>query len=67
MRVIKDDMVNLEAVLKRWKDYIEKLMNEENNRDPKTEEAELVKVCVERSKLCQLRRIKECTKKDEKR
>ena len=40
VRVIKDKsgnvMVNLEAVLKRWKEYFEKLMNEENNRDPRT-------------------------------
>ena len=35
-------MVNSEAVLKRWKKYFEKLMNEENNRDPRTEEAEMV-------------------------
>ena len=37
--VIKDQngnvMVNSEAVLKRWKEYFEKLMNEENNRDPR--------------------------------
>ena len=36
VRVIKDEngnvMVNPEAVLKRWKKYFEKLMNEENNR-----------------------------------
>ena len=42
VRVIKDEngnvMVNSEAMLKRWKKYFEKLMNEENNRDPKTEE-----------------------------
>ena len=40
VRVIKDEngnvMVNSEAVLKRWKKYFEKLMNEENNRDPRT-------------------------------
>ena len=46
VRVIKDEngnvMVNLEAVLKRWKEYFEKLMNEENNREPRTEEAEVV-------------------------
>ena len=46
VRVIKDEngnvMVNSEAVLKRWKEYFEKLMNEENNRDPRTEEAEVV-------------------------
>ena len=36
--VIKDEngnvMANSEAVLKRWKEYLEKLMNEENNREP---------------------------------
>ena len=46
VRVIKNEngnvMVNSEAVLKRWKEYFEKLMNEENNRDPRTEEAEVV-------------------------
>ena len=44
VRVINDEngnvMVNSEAVLKRWKEYFEKLMNVENNRDPRTEEAE---------------------------
>ena len=46
VRVIKnkngDVMVNSEAVLKRWKEYFEKLMNEENNKDPRTEEAEVL-------------------------
>ena len=46
VRVIKDEngnvMVNSEAVLKRWKKYFEKLMNVENNRDSRTEEAEVV-------------------------
>ena len=46
VRVIKDEngnvMVNWEAVLKRWKEYCEKLMNVENNREPRTEEAEVV-------------------------
>ena len=46
VRIIKDEngnvMVNLEAVLNRWKEYFEKLMNEKNNRDPRTEEAEVV-------------------------
>ena len=45
VRVIKDEnsnvMINSEAVLKRWKE-IEKLINEENNRDPRTKEAEVV-------------------------
>ena len=35
VRVIKGEngnvMINSEAVLKRWKEYFEKLMNEENN------------------------------------
>ena len=43
VRVIKDEngnvMVNLEAVLKRWKEYFEKLMNKKNNRDHRIEEA----------------------------
>ena len=46
VRVIKYEngnvMVTSEAVLKRWKEYFEKLMNEENNRDHRTEEAEVV-------------------------
>ena len=46
VRVIKDKnssiMVNAEAVLKRWKEYFEKLMNKENNRDSRTEEAKVV-------------------------
>ena len=46
VRVMKDEygnvMVSLEAVLERWKEYFEKLMNEENDRDPKTEDAEVV-------------------------
>ena len=64
VRVIKDEngnvMVNSEAVFKRWKEYFEKLMNEENNRDPRTEEAEVVNEelnCVSREEV----------KKDEKR
>ena len=58
VRVIKDEngnvMVNSEAVLKRWKEYLEKLMNEENNRDPRTEEAEVVNEevnCVSREEV----------------
>ena len=46
VRVLKDEngnvMVSSEAVLKRWKEYFEKLMNEENNREPRTEEPEVV-------------------------
>ena len=37
VRVLKDEngneMVNSEAVLKRWKEYFEKLMNKENDRE----------------------------------
>ena len=58
VRVIKDEngnvMVNSEAVLKRWKEYFEKLMNEENNRDPRTEEEEVVNEevnCVSRKEV----------------
>ena len=35
-------MVNSEAVLKRWKEYFKKLMNEENNREPRTKVPEVV-------------------------
>ena len=55
-------MVNSEAVLKRWKEYFEKLMNEENNRESRTEEAEVVKEevnCVSREEVKNaLRRMK---------
>ena len=58
VRVIKDEngnvMVNSKAVLKRGKKYFEKLMNEENNRDPRTEEAEVVNEevnCVSREEV----------------
>ena len=58
VRVIKDEngnvMVNSEAVLKRWKEYFEKLMNEENNRDPRTEKPEVVNEevnCVSREEV----------------
>ena len=58
VKVIKDEnsnvMVNLKAVLKRWKDYFEKLMNEENNKDSRTEEAEMVNEevnCVSREEV----------------
>ena len=75
VRVIKDEngnvMVNSEAVLKRWKEYFEKLINEENNREPRTEE-EVVNEevnCVSREEVnCVSREeVKKCTKKDEKR
>ena len=51
VRVIKNEngnvTVNLEAVLKRWKEYFEKLMNKENNKDPRTEEVKMVNKEVE--------------------
>ena len=66
VRVIKDEndnvMVNSEAVLKRWKEYFEKLMNEENNREPRTEEPKVVNEevnCVSREEVKNaLRRMK---------
>ena len=45
VRVIKDEngnaMINSKAVLKKWKEYFEKLMNEENKRDSRIEEAKV--------------------------
>ena len=65
VRVIKDEngnvMVNLEAVLKKWREYFEKLMNEENNRELRTEEAEVVNEevnCVSREVKNALKKIK---------
>ena len=55
-------MVNSEEVLKRWKKYFEKLMNEKNDREPRTEEAEVVNEevnCVSREEVKKaLRKIK---------
>ena len=58
VRVIKDEngnvMINSELVLKRSKEYFEKLMNEENNRDSRTEKAEVVNEevnCVNREEV----------------
>ena len=46
VRVLKDEngnvMVSLEAVLKRWKEYFEKLMNEKNDRDPGTAKEKVI-------------------------
>ena len=65
MRVIENEngnvMVNSEAMLNRWKEYFEKLMNEENNREPWTEEAEVVNEevnCISREVKNTLRRMK---------
>ena len=73
MRVIKDEngnvIVNSEAVLKRWKEYFEKLINEENNREPRTEKAEVVKEevnCVSREEVKNaLRRMKKVKLRDQ--
>ena len=58
VRVINDEndnvMVNSKAMLKIWKEYFEKLMNEENNGDPRTEEAEVLNKevnCVSREEV----------------
>ena len=66
VRVLRDEngnvMVNSEAVLKRWMEYFEKLINKENNEDPQTEEAEVVNKevnCISRDKVKNaLRRMK---------
>ena len=55
-------MVNSEAVLKKWKEYFEKLMSKENNRDHRTEEADVVNEevnCISREEVKNaLRRMK---------
>ena len=58
VRILKDKngnvMVNSKAVLKRWKEYFEKLMNKKNDREPWTEEAEVVNKmvnCVSREEV----------------
>ena len=66
MGVIKDEndnvMVTSEAMLKKWNEYLEKLMNEENNRKSRTEEAEVVNEevnCISREEVKNaLRRMK---------
>ena len=63
---MKDDngnvMISSEVVLNRWKEYFEKLMNEENDREPRTEEAEVVNEelnCISREEVKNaLKRIK---------
>ena len=55
-------MANSKTVLKKSKQYFEKLMNEENDRGPRTEEVEVVNEevnCVSRGKVKNaLRRMK---------
>ena len=57
VKIIKDEngnvMVNSEAVLIRWK-YFEKLMNKENDRESRKEEAEVVNKevnCISREEV----------------
>ena len=48
-------------MLNRWKEYFEKLMNKENDREPRTEEAKVVNEevnCVNREVKNALRRMK---------
>ena len=66
VRIMKDEnsnvMINSGAVLKRWKEYFEKLINEKSNRDPWTEEPDVVNEevnCVSREEVKNaLRRMK---------
>ena len=58
VRVTKNEngnvMISSETVLKRWKEYFEKLMNEENDRDSRTEDVDVVNEevnCVSREKV----------------
>ena len=47
-------ILSSEAVFKRWKEYFEKLINEENDRDPRTEKAKVVNEevnCVSREEV----------------
>ena len=66
VRIMKDEygnvMISLEAVLKRWKEYLKKLINEENNREFRKEEAKVGNEevdCVSREEVKNaLRRMK---------
>ena len=58
VRVLKDEngnvMVSLEVMLKKWKECFEKLMNKENDREPRKEEVEVVNEevnCVRRKEV----------------
>ena len=54
-------MVSLKILLKRWKKCFEKLINERNDKEPRTEEAEVVNQevnCVSRKVKNALRRMK---------
>ena len=58
VRIMKNEnsyvMISSEAMLKRWKEYFEKLTNEEDDKQPKTEEIEVVNKevnCVSREEV----------------
>ena len=73
LKVMKDKngnvMISSKVVLKRWKEYFEKLMNEENDGEPRTEEAEVVNEevnCVSREEVKNaLRRSKNVKRLDQ--
>ena len=68
MRVIKDEngnvMANSKTVLNRWKEYFKKPMNEENYRDPRTEEAEVVNKEVNCVSIEEVKNVLRKMKKD---
>ena len=54
MKDVNGNVISSEAVFNRWNEYFEKLMNEENNREPRTEEAKVVNEevnCVSREEV----------------
>ena len=54
MKDVNGNVISSEAVFNRWNEYFEKLMNEENNREPRTEEAKVVNDevnCVSREEV----------------
>ena len=66
MRPLKDEngnvMVSLESMLKKCKKYFEKLLNKGNDREPRTEETDVINKevnCISRKKVKNaLRRMK---------
>ena len=66
VRVMKDKygnlMVNSEAASKRWNEYFEKLINKETDKEPRTEETEVINEevnCVSKEEMTNtLRRMK---------
>ena len=67
VRFFKDEnsnvMVSLKSVLKRWKEYFEKLMNKKNDGEPRTEKAKVVNEevnCVSREEVKKALRRMSC-------